>query len=46
MYSMFVFGVFLWAIHGYLIGDLSVLLANLVTFILASVILTYKIKYK
>jgi len=46
MYSMFVFGVFLWAIHGYLIGDISVLLANLVTFVLASIILTYKIKYK
>ncbi len=46
MYSMFVVGVLLWAVHGYMIGDLSVLFANLVTFVLACVILSYKIRYK
>ena len=45
MYTMFVLGVFLWAIYGYTNNDMPVLLANLVTFIFASVILCYKIKY-
>ncbi len=46
MYTMFVLGVFLWIIHGIRIQDISLILANLVTFALASVILFYKIKYK
>ena len=45
MYTMFVLGVFLWAIYGYTNNDMPVLLANLVTFIFASIILYYKIKY-
>jgi MtN3 and saliva related transmembrane protein len=45
MYTMFVLGVFLWAIYGYTNNDMPVLLANLVTFIFASIILCYKIKY-
>ena len=45
MYTMFVLGVFLWAIYGYTNNDMPVLLANSVTFIFASIILSYKIKY-
>lgn len=45
MYTMFVLGVFLWAIYGYINKDMPVLLANSITFILASIILSYKIKY-
>lgn len=46
MYSMFVVGVFLWTIHGYMIGDIAVIMANVVTFALACIIFTFKIKYK
>jgi len=45
MYSMFVFGVFLWRIYGYGKSDMAILLSNLIIFTLASVILFYKIKY-
>lgn len=45
MYTLFVFGVFLWAIYGYMNKDTSVLVANMITFVLASIVLSYKIKY-
>lgn len=45
MYTIFVLGVFLWTIYGYTNNDRPVLLTNLVTFIFASIILFYKIKY-
>jgi MtN3 and saliva related transmembrane protein len=46
MYAMFVAGVFLWMIHGINIQDVAVMAANGITFVLASIILAYKIKYK
>ena len=46
MYITLVTGVFLWLIYGFLIKDLPLILANLVTLILASSILFLKIKYK
>lgn len=46
MYTMFVLGVFLWVIHGLRIHDISLILANGITFVLAGIILTFKIKYK
>jgi len=46
MYSMFVLGVALWTIHGFIINDLAVIGANIVTFIFAFIVLAYKIKYK
>lgn len=45
MYSMFVLGVILWTVYGFIILDLSIILANSITCVLASVILMYKIKY-
>lgn len=36
-------GVFLWALHGYIIQDGALLIANCFTFILTSIILVYKI---
>jgi len=45
MYSMFVLGVFLWTIYGIHMQDIALIGANGVTFILASIILIYKIKY-
>lgn len=46
MYSMSVLGIFLWMVHGIRIGDMALISANSVTFILASIILICKIKYK
>lgn len=46
MYSMFVLGVALWTVHGFIISDLAVIFANIVTFVFASIVLIYKIKYK
>lgn len=46
MYSMQVLGVFLWLIHGIVIQDMALLVANAITFMLALVILGYKLKYK
>lgn len=46
MYIAFVIGVFLWIIHGVNIQDYNLIEANAITFIFASIILTYKIKYK
>lgn len=46
MYIAFVIGVFLWIIHGINIQDYNLIGANTITFIFASIILTYKIKYK
>ena len=46
MYIAFVLGVFLWIIHGIKIQDMNLFGANAITFVFASIILTYKIKYK
>jgi len=46
MYSMSVIGIFLWMVHGIRIGDMALICANGVTFILAAIILICKLKYK
>ena len=46
MFSMFCLGIFIWLIYGFIIHALPVIIANAVTFILASIILIFKIKYK
>jgi len=45
MYTMFVLGVFLWGIYGYINQDMPVLIANTITFLLASIVLSYKIRH-
>jgi len=45
MFSTFCTGVFLWIVYGLSIGDLPILIANIVTFILAFTILVFKFKY-
>lgn len=45
MYSMFTAGVLLWLIYGIFIKDVPVIIANLVTLILAVTILILKVKY-
>ena len=44
MYSVFVLGVFLWFVYGIYVRDWPVIIANAVTFMLASIILTLKIR--
>ena len=46
MYALFSIGVLGWLIYGIVTRTLPVVLANGVTLCFASVILTYKIKYK
>ena len=45
MYVILCTGVFSWLIYGLLIRDLPIIAANSISFILASIILFYKIKY-
>lgn len=45
MYSALTAGVFLWFIYGLYLGSLPIILANAVTFVLASCILFLKIKH-
>lgn len=46
MYCVSVTGLCLWIIHGIMIRDAAVLLANSFTLLLSSIILLYKIKYR
>ncbi|WP_432454862.1 MULTISPECIES: SemiSWEET transporter [unclassified Agarivorans] len=44
MYALFVLGVFLWLVYGILLEDLPIIIANIITFTLASAILLLKVK--
>ena len=44
MYSIFVVGVGLWLVYGIMIDDLPMTIANVITVILASIILVMKIR--
>lgn len=46
MFSFFCFGVLLWLIYGIMVGDIPVIVANLLTLILASSLLFFKLKFK
>lgn len=46
MYLMQVLGLGLWLIHGLIIQDLPIILANCVSVCLSAIILGYKLKYK
>lgn len=46
MYVLFTAGVFLWLVYGLYFKMMPVIIANTITLILASVILSFKIKYK
>ncbi|WP_428033797.1 SemiSWEET transporter [Amphritea sp.] len=39
MYSVFTIGVALWLVYGLILGDIPVILANVVTLVLASMVL-------
>jgi MtN3 and saliva related transmembrane protein len=46
MYALFTLGTLLWLIYGLMSHSLPVTIANAVTFLFASVILGYKLRYK
>ncbi len=46
MYTLFVVGVFLWLVYGFTIQDMAITSANAITFVLATIVLVFKIKYK
>jgi len=46
MFLLYCLGVFLWTIYGIMIDELPVILWNIITLMLAAVILFFKIKFK
>ncbi|GIL23417.1 MAG: hypothetical protein BroJett042_19300 [Bacteroidota bacterium] len=46
MFLLFCSGVFLWTIYGFMIDELPVILWNIITLLLALVILFFKIRFK
>ena len=46
MYSVFSFGVAMWLTYGFIIGDIPMILANVVTLFFALIILTMKIVHR
>jgi len=46
MFSFFCFGVLLWLIYGIMMHDIPVIVANLLTLILASTLLYFKLSFK
>ena len=44
MYAVFVLGVFLWSVYGWRIGSVSIVVANLITFVLAGTVLIVKVR--
>lgn len=46
MYMMNVLGIFLWFVYGLTIHDLALITANGITFVLSSIILICKMRYK
>ena len=46
MFSLFCFGVLLWLIYGILVNDVPVIAANMITLMLASTLLFFKLRFK
>ena len=46
MFSFFCFGVLLWLVYGILVNDIPVIVANLLTLILATSLLFFKLRFK
>jgi MtN3 and saliva related transmembrane protein len=46
MFSIFTLGVAMWLAYGILINDLPVIMANVVTLVLASTLLFFKLRWK
>lgn len=46
MFSLFCLGVALWLIYGFIVQDIPVIAANLVTLMLASTLLFFKLRFR
>jgi MtN3 and saliva related transmembrane protein len=46
MFSLFCLGVLLWLVYGLMVMDIPVIAANLVTLMLASTLLFFKLRFK
>jgi len=46
MFSLFCLGVLLWLVYGLIVNDVPVIAANLVTLMLASTLLYFKLSFK
>lgn len=46
MYVIFCTGILLWAVYGFLIGSVPVILTNVLTFVLAGTVLVLKIIWR
>ena len=46
MFSFFCFGVLLWLVYGIMVNDVPVIAANLLTLMLASTLLFFKLRFK
>jgi MtN3 and saliva related transmembrane protein len=46
MFSLFCAGVFLWMIYGFMINEFPVILWNIITLMLALIILFFKLRFK
>lgn len=46
MFSFFCLGVLLWLIYGIIIRDIPVIVANMLTLVLASSLLYFKLRFK
>lgn len=46
MFSLFCLGVTLWLIYGIMVKDVPVIAANLLTLMLASTLLVFKLRYR
>jgi MtN3 and saliva related transmembrane protein len=46
MFSLFCLGVALWLIYGFMVQDIPVIAANMITLMLASTLLVFKLRWK
>jgi MtN3 and saliva related transmembrane protein len=46
MFSLFCLGVALWLLYGFMVQDIPVIAANLITLMLASTLLFFKLRFK
>jgi MtN3 and saliva related transmembrane protein len=46
MFSLFCLGVLLWLIYGIIVNDVPVIAANMLTLMLASTLLFFKLRFK
>lgn len=46
MFSIFCLGVTMWLVYGFAVNDIPVIAANMLTLLLASTLLFFKLKFK